>query len=326
MAGPRDLVVRFLSDVTGFLRGTDDVAAAYRDVADAATDTAAAGETNAERLTRAYRDAASNMGTSASEGAGAFVDQTSAVVDKGQAKIRAVAGKQMKNLGKGLAGDMANGIQGFNPADLGGSVGSLLSSVTATNPFIAGAVAIGSVAAGLFFSNMAGANAAAKKMGKDLFTAMQDGILEQKERESLIEQALGTDNFSDVMDTVTAQAMKLKVPAADLLTYYMGMGQVAVPSVTAALDDAARAQGGVANQAAGVGQLMNDQTSAAGDVTSAVGLITGQWVGARGKVDIYNAGVKQTNALLDAQIAKMIQIGYGPGSATYRDQVGGARS
>lgn len=58
---PRDLVVRFLSDVKGFLDGTERMEEALRDVARDEERLADAGEDSAKRISRAYDRAADEM-------------------------------------------------------------------------------------------------------------------------------------------------------------------------------------------------------------------------------------------------------------------------
>ena len=215
----------------------------------------------------------------------------------------------------------SNGIQGFNPADLGGSIGSVLGSITAANPLIAGALALGGLAASQILGGMSKTTESAKQTGREIYQAMLDGVIEMKEREGIVAKAMGVEDFTAAQAAIADIAAKMGVPAADLQAQFLGLGEVTMPTVEAAMVKVReQIQQGVLASDPMAGKY-TDAYDAAVAVSGTMGKITTQWGIQGGAIANNTSAVKKLNAALLVQEQTMIRIGYGPGSATYRSQV-----
>lgn len=143
----RDVVVRFLSDVNGFLRGTDDVAAAFRDVARESDRTADAGERDARELARAYERAADKMTRDARD---AGRKQRAAFGDAG----REAGDEFAQNVGESVASGDISGM-------LSGTVGGLVGTFGKGGPIGLALGALAGVGVGVFQAIQAQAEQAA---------------------------------------------------------------------------------------------------------------------------------------------------------------------
>lgn len=129
---PRDLVVRFLADVRGFVQGTSDMEDALRDTADAQDRLAREGDQAADKLAASYRRAADKMDRD--------LRGTRTTVKEGFADTGKEAGAEFaQNLGQSLSsGDTSRVVQD--------SVGGLIGSLAFAGPVGAAVAAAGTIA------------------------------------------------------------------------------------------------------------------------------------------------------------------------------------
>lgn len=201
----RDVVVRFLSDVNGFLRGTDDVADAYRDVARDADRTADAGEDSARRLSRAYERAADKIERDARESAR---DTRKAYGDTGKE-----AGTEFtQNLGEAVSSGDLTGV-------VSGTLGGLAAQFGTAGPL--GIAFAGIATAGAFaFTQI---QAAAEKAAEAAANAFED-LLSSADKEARLRGRL-TDAYGEYgkgLDTLGRVADQTGIEVADLGDAFIG--------------------------------------------------------------------------------------------------------
>lgn len=181
---PRDLVVRFLSDVKGFLNGTDRMEEALRDVARDEERLADAGEDSARRLTRAYDRAADEM----------VRDQRRAHRDvrEGFADTGKEAGQEFtQNLGEAISSGDVSGL-------LGDTAGGLAATFGATGKVGAAFAALAGVAA----VTWAAIQQDAEKT-KEVALAAFDSITTQADKRARLNSALEAQ-YGSVMEGLEA--------------------------------------------------------------------------------------------------------------------------
>lgn len=179
MAGPRDLVVRFLADVQGFLRGTDQVEDALRDTARQQDQLADSGEDSARRLAQAYDRAADKISRDARD---ARRDVKRAYADTGKE-----AGQEFaQNLGESVSSGDVGGL-------LSGTAGGLAATFGATGPIGLALAGLSAVAVGVF--------SAMQKQAEQAATAAQlafDQLHEATSREARLNAVL-SDRFGSTL-------------------------------------------------------------------------------------------------------------------------------
>lgn len=221
MAGQPSIVVRIASNVRDFVKGTDQVERALTDLADESGDLTREVESDTERMSRAYREAARDVDKAARKAERSvkegFADPAR---ESGAEAGREVGAEFASNLGEslaqgdisGLGRDTAAGlVSGF--AGIGGPIGAALAGVAA-------------VAAGVF---------AGITQKAELSKERIDGLYE-----SLIS---GEAAASEALKDSQARAFldQLGDSADQVLAAYEAIG-VSLPDVAAALagDEAAR--------------------------------------------------------------------------------------
>jgi hypothetical protein len=146
-AKPRDLVVRFLSDVQGFLRGTDDMADALDDTARDLDRVADKGDASARQLAQAFDRAGDSMKRDMRDASRKSQD---AISETGKE-----AGQEFaSNLGEAISSGDVSGT-------LAGTVGGLAATMGATGPIGLGLAGLGALAAGVWGAMSKGAEDAA---------------------------------------------------------------------------------------------------------------------------------------------------------------------
>lgn len=204
---PRDLVVRFLSDVKGFLNGTQDMEEALRDVARDEERVADVGEESARRLARAYDRAADSITR----------DQRRAQKD-----VREGFADTSREVGDEFAENVG---EAFRSGDYLGAIQETFTSLT---PAL-GAVGLGigaaiGVGAGIV-ANINESREKVKAAASDLFEAMRAGFLEQADRENLLMAALGTEDPAEAYRELSSMAKRLGVDVSDLFAEVVSGGR-----------------------------------------------------------------------------------------------------
>lgn len=304
---PRDLIVRFLADVNGFLRGTDQVADALADTARDQETLADQGEETARRLARAYDKAGQEIRRDADR---TKRDTKRAYADTG----REVGQEFAQNIGEGISsggGDVKGAVLGT----LGGVLPAL-------GPWAA-AAGVGAVVAQAVFGNIDAMRARAKEAGRQAFDALRDGMVEGSENESIIAAALGMESFDDVVAVAIQEAARLKVPAGQVVTYYRTAGKVIGPELRAAFRDAERA-GTSANR--GMQGAMAETLAATKEIGQNAALVGDAYDVGKQRVDVLNDSLAQTVALSRkaAYYADKASSSYALGGSTAQQQLGAA--
>lgn len=168
---PRDLVARFLSDVQGFLRGSDQMADALDDTARGLDKAADAGDDSARRLARAYDRAGDQMKREARA--------TAKATSKSYADAGKDAGDEFaENLGEAVSSGDLSGI-------LAGTAGGLVNTFGKGGPIALAFAALTAVGVGAF-TQIQAASEKAKQAAIDTF----EEILSGADRESRLRGAL----------------------------------------------------------------------------------------------------------------------------------------
>lgn len=177
---PRDLVVRFLSDVRGFLSGTDKMEEALRDVARDEEKLADAGEDSARRIARAYDRAADQV----------VRDQRKAHRDvrEGFADTGREAGQEFtQNLGEAVSSGDLSGL-------LGDTAGGLAATFGASGK-VGAAFAGLAVAASVAWAQIQADAEKTKQLALDTF----EDLLSRADYESRLRTAL-TNQYGSFME------------------------------------------------------------------------------------------------------------------------------
>jgi len=156
MARPRDVVVRFLAETRDFLRGSQGVEDAYRDMAREADRTADAGEDAARDTARAWDRAADSMKRDMRD-AGRVTQQSAA--EAGQE----VGNEFAQNVGESISSGDIEGL-------LSGTVGGLAGTFGAAGPIGLALAGLGAAAVGVFGAM----SRAAEQAAADANTAFQE--------------------------------------------------------------------------------------------------------------------------------------------------------
>lgn len=234
MARARDVVVRFLAETRDFLRGADDIADAYTDMARDAERAADAGEDAARDTARAWDRAADAMRRDVD---GATRDIGGDVADTG----REAGTEFAQNMGEAISsGDWS--------AVANDTAGGLSASLLAAGPI--GAVAGAAVAlGGIFLAQFQARAAQVKELASQTFDAYRDGLIEQAEKEQLLITMLGVDNIDEAYREIGRIARELGGTAADVQRELLTAGDAVTPlddavaGIISKRDDLARGKG-----------------------------------------------------------------------------------
>lgn len=223
--------------MSGFLRGSNDVERSFDDVSAAARDTTRVGETNADRLARAYQTSAREMSTAATEGGGGFTQTMSHVLDRGASTIARTAKGQMKSLGKGLASDMAGGISSFDPANVAGSFGSLLGSVSAAGPVVAAGLGIATLVVGSIVSGVQTKSKEISEAGSAAAEALMKGAMTGQAKFSMVEKLLGLDegDQAGLAAKLTDLGNRVGATSGEIFDYIASGGKTTTAAIQAGL-------------------------------------------------------------------------------------------
>lgn len=206
----RDVVVRFLSDVNGFLRGSDDVSDAYRDMAREAERTEAVGEASARDLARAYERAADKIERDARASAR---DTRKAYGDTGKE-----AGQEFSsNLGEAItSGDLSSVA-----AD---TAGGLAATFGAKGP-IGAAFAAVAVAGSVAFAKIQEAAEQAKQAASEVFEA----LISQADKEARLRIALERQygSYLEGMEAIRRMADATGIPVSEIAEAFAEGGEPA---------------------------------------------------------------------------------------------------
>jgi hypothetical protein len=184
---PLDIVARFRAVTTDF--NTRQVEAELSDVDDAFRDSSRA----ADRWSRDVRDAADD----AADG----IRKDGRFADVG----REVGDEFSENIG-----------EAFRSGDY---VGALTETFTSLGPSL-GKIGLGIGAAigvgAAIVANIKAREEEIRQMGRTIFDALQDGYMEQAEKENLLTEAFGTDDLDEAYRLLAKRAKSLGVKSGDL--------------------------------------------------------------------------------------------------------------
>lgn len=184
---PRDLVVRFVSDVREFLKGTDKVEDALKDTARDLDKVADAGEDSARDLARAYDRAADKIKRDTRDATRSVKDD---VADTGREAGAEFAANMGESISSGDWSSVAN--------DTAGGLSAALLTAGPVGMVAGAAVALG----GIFLARFQAEAAKVKQLAASTFEAYRDGLLEQAEREDLLTQLLGAESYDEALRTL----------------------------------------------------------------------------------------------------------------------------
>jgi hypothetical protein len=177
VAKARDVVVRFLSETRDFLRGTDQIAAAYDEMARDADRAADAGEDAARDTARAWDRAADKMRRD--------VDRSSRAMRNDLADTGREAGDEFaQNLGESISSGDLSGL-------VSGTLGGLAGTLGKTGPIALGLAAVGGVAAGVWTAMQEGAEKSAAA-AQTAFDQLRAGADNEAKLQSVLEQRFGS--------------------------------------------------------------------------------------------------------------------------------------
>jgi hypothetical protein len=196
---PRDLVVRFLSDVAGFIKGTDDVADALDDVSRSMDETARDADTSSEKIARDYEAAAERMERSTDEftrDLAASYRTAANRVRTENAKIerdtRDTLGDAGREAGSEFAQNLGESISSGDVAGLAsGTIGGLAASFGATGPIGLALAGLGAAAVGVFTAIRTNAEKAATA-AQSAFDLLLEGASREAVLRARLEDAFGS--------------------------------------------------------------------------------------------------------------------------------------
>lgn len=307
MAGPRDITVRFLANVQGFLRGADDMEDALRDTARAQDTLADEGEDSARRLSRAYEKAG---------------DRIRSEADATKRKSKQAYGDAGREIGGELAQNIGEGISSGS-GDIRGAVLGTLGGIIPAFGAAAAAAGLGLVVAQALFANAEELRQRAKAAGREAFDALRDGMVEGSEQESIVAAALGLDSFDDVVTRAVELGQRLRVPADQIVTYWRTAGDVIGPELGDAFREAERAG---KSSSRGMQGAAAETVAAVREVGGAQVAVNDALDHGRRNADALNASLATTVELSRkaAYYADRTQSSYAAGGSTMQQQLGAA--
>lgn len=173
---PRDLVTRFVSDVAGFLRGTDQVSGALDQVARDQDTLADKGETAARDLSRAYERAGDTIARDAKT--------TKAKTSQAYGDAGKEAGSEFaQNVGESVSSGDIGGL-------VSGTVGGLVGTFGKGGPIGIALAGLGAVGVGVFQSMQEGARVAAEAANK-AFDQLREGVSREAKLNAVLEDRFG---------------------------------------------------------------------------------------------------------------------------------------
>jgi hypothetical protein len=206
MAGtkPLDIVARFRTVTTEFNtrqveRELDDADRAFRDSGRAA-----------DRWSRDVRDAGDDAATGLRRGKGRF-------------------GAVGAEVGEEFSQNFGEAVRSGNP------LGAVFETATSLGPALGLAGLAAAAGAGIVSAVVSGIKANEQRIkdaGASLYDAMQDGMLDQAEKDDLLTQVLGVDNVPEAMRKVSRISRELGVKASDVFAEIISGG-----SAQTAIDD-----------------------------------------------------------------------------------------
>lgn len=190
MAGskPLDIVARFRAVTTDF--NTRQVEAELQDVDDAFKDSSRA----ADRWSRDVRDAADDAADGIRREKGTFGDVG-----------REVGDEFSENIGEAFRSGDYVGALTETFTSLGPSLGKLGLGIGA-------AIGVGAA----IVANIKAEQEQIRQMGRGIFQALQDGYMEQAEKENLLTEAFGTEDVDEAYRLLAKRAKALGVRTGDL--------------------------------------------------------------------------------------------------------------
>ena len=303
-AKPRDLVSRFLADVAGFVRGTDQVADALDDTARNLDDVARQGDDTSRKLARAYDRAGDEMRRSMRDSSR---DVKTDLKDTGKE-----AGQEFaNNLGQSLSsGDASRVVQD--------SVGGLIGSLAFAGPIGAAVAAAGAVALGFWNAFSQKTEEQAQRV-RDAAATVYQGLIDEG---ADFAKQYAADVVRQFFDPSTVDALRDNAKAAaDAIGTNLGQvlagGQDSIAAYAdkageriTALQDVARKQPLTGAQA--------DELQRLGDIVAYLDTIRSGWDKATKAVDGYNAALSRSAAYAKPGSS------YASGGSAYNSQLGAA--
>ena len=196
---PRDLVVRFVSDVTGFLRGTDQVQDALSDTVKDLDKAADAGERSARDLARAYDRASDSIKRDSREASRAT---RQAYADAGKE-----AGDEFaQNLGESVSSGDISGL-------LSGTVGGLVGTFGKGGPIALALSALAGVGVGAFQAIQAEAERA-RAAAQTAFDELLDNASNEARLRGFLEERFGT--YEEGLSRLARYSDATGIPLAEL--------------------------------------------------------------------------------------------------------------
>lgn len=300
MAKPRDLVVRFVSDVREFVKGTDKIDDALRDTARDLDRVADAGEDSARDLARAYDRAADQIKRDTRDATRSVRDD---VADTGREAGTEFAQNMGESISTGDWSSVAN--------DTAGGLSAALLTAGPVGAVAGAAVALG----GVFLAQFQARAAQVRELASATFDAYRDGLLEQAEREQLLITMLGVDNIDEAYREVGRIARELGGSAVDVQRELLSAGDAVTPlddkvgAILRKRDDLARGKG--------IGLIDKDQVDTATDYLRVLDAAAESRRLAAESARVERDLTRQTAAAASTYASGA----YAPGGSTYRSQV-----
>lgn len=301
VARPRDLVVRFASDVRDFLRGTDQVERALSDTERDLKATTTVGEREAADLARAYKRAGDKMGQDA--------HRTHLGTKQEFAEAGSEAGAEFaQNIGEAISSGDLSGV-------LSGSLGGLVGTFGAGGPIGLAIAGLGAAAVGVFGSIQASAQQTAQRVS-DLFDAIIDDADTQAQWDSFL-----TDKFGSRVEgikTLASEARKAGVPLEDFRKALLGDAD-ANDRVRAALHKYAGEYHAAYGPRGSVTKVLTTRGKASQDLLDQLDQEQGAYRAAKSAAEDYTRSLRG----LTAAAADYAKAGssYARGGSTYNSQV-----
>lgn len=245
MAGRgRGIVIDLVANTREFITGTRKAGDSLDDFSDDLTQVARDGDRAGEKLEQSFKDVADVVNRTGDE-----------VASAGKAKI----GGAGAEIGQEFSQNFGEAVRSGNPA------GAILETVTSLGPAfgLAGiALAAGAGIANSVIQGIKDAEERLRKAGSDMWEALQDGILDAKERQQGLVSALGVDDLEGALDKIAKLAADTGIPIAALADY-LTTGVDPSGKIAAALGKAADATARAnANRDAGQVTVSNEVLAA----------------------------------------------------------------
>lgn len=316
--------VPFVADVGPFLKGTGQVEDALGNVIDSLDEVAHQGRTTEQVISRSLDNTADDARTASGKLEGKFKEAFDSIVadsktaankverhiDDVPDHVRTTGKGRFGEVGADLGGEFAQNIgEGISSGKVGiaGALDTVLGTVGGVLPALGPAGAVAGVGALVIGSVISGINASkdaaikrAKEIGADLYTAMQDGVIDATEKESVLEKVLGVDNEADVLRKVKEFSDKTGLSVQEVYKIITGASSTTRADIEKTIAAHTTLVGGPSGGRAGGGarKQIDDIGLAYKDIL--------------GYQDDYNGGLSEgntliatQNGLLDKSIAKV---------------------